>query len=262
MEVTVAGRRVFGHTGGRAFDPARPTVVFLHGAAMGHMVWALQVRYVAHHGRNALALDLAGMGRSEGPVLDSIEAYGHWLIQVLDAVGVDRAVLVGHSMGALVALEAAAQSPERVTGLALLGISYPMRVNPTMLEAARQNDHLAVEMMHDWAHGRAAHVGGFKQPGLWMIGVNMRIVEHAAPDVLYHCFRICNDYRGGTAAAAAVRCPVRFILGDRDLMAPAKAAAKLGDGIADSEMVILPDCGHMMMAERPAETLAALKSFV
>ena len=62
--------RLYAYTGGRPFDPAKPTVVFVHGAQHDHSVWILQSRYLAHHGYGVLALDLPGHMRSEGPPLD------------------------------------------------------------------------------------------------------------------------------------------------------------------------------------------------
>ena len=73
MELTVKGRRVYGSTGGRDFDPARDPVIFLHGSGMDRTVWQLQTRYFAWHGRSVLAVDLPGHGKSEGPALASIE---------------------------------------------------------------------------------------------------------------------------------------------------------------------------------------------
>jgi pimeloyl-ACP methyl ester carboxylesterase len=99
MEIAVDGKAVFAATGGRSFDPALPSLAFVHGAAMDHTVWALQTRYFAHHGRNVLAVDLPGHGRSDGPALDSIGALADWLARLLDALGVERAALAGHSMG-------------------------------------------------------------------------------------------------------------------------------------------------------------------
>ncbi len=67
---------LYAYTGGRPFDPARPTVVFLHGGEHDHSVWSLQSRYLAHHGYSVLALDLPGHMRSAGPALNSIEVDG------------------------------------------------------------------------------------------------------------------------------------------------------------------------------------------
>ncbi len=260
MELAVDGRGVFAATGGRTFDPVLPVIVFVHGAAMDHTVWALQARYFAHRGRAVLAVDLPGCGRSDGPVLESIEAYGAWLVRLLDAVELGKATLVGHSMGASITLAAAAHAPDRISRMALLGVAAPMAVNDGFLEAARQNDHLAIELMNDWAHGSAAHTGGCKIPGRWIIGGDTRLIERAKPDVLYRCLEISRAYADGPSAASKVRCPVLLVAGDRDRMTSVKDARALADRLEDAELAVLADCGHIMMIERPDELLAELKA--
>ena len=137
MDLKVNAKKAYAYTGGRAFDQTLPAVVFIHGAEHDHCVWVLQSRYLAHHGRGVLAVDLPGHGRSEGPPLESVEAMADWIVALLDAAGVKQAALVGHSMWALVAVECAARHPERVTRIALIGIAYPMRVSPELHDAKR-----------------------------------------------------------------------------------------------------------------------------
>ncbi|MDP6121383.1 MAG: alpha/beta fold hydrolase, partial [Rhodospirillales bacterium] len=108
MELNVNGDKVFAATGGRAFDGALPSVCFLHGAGLDHSVWSLQARYFAHHGRAVLAVDMPGHGGSEGASLSSVSEMADWVVRFLDAAGVEKTALVGHSMGALVAIETAA----------------------------------------------------------------------------------------------------------------------------------------------------------
>src|SRR5512144_1474151 len=110
MILQAGGRDVYAYTGARAHHAGAPAVVFVHGAAHDHSVWALQSRYFAHHGCNVLAVDLPGHGRSSGPALASVEAIARWLVAVLDAAELPAAALVGHSMGALAALDCAARS--------------------------------------------------------------------------------------------------------------------------------------------------------
>src|SRR5471030_1604298 len=121
MLLNVEGLDAYSYTGGKPFDAALPTLVFIHGAQNDHSVWSLQSRYFAYHGCNVLAVDLPGHGRSQGPALASVEAAAEWLIAFLDAVGVQQAALIGHSMGSLIALDTVRQHPSRVTRLALLG---------------------------------------------------------------------------------------------------------------------------------------------
>jgi pimeloyl-ACP methyl ester carboxylesterase len=261
MELRVDGKRVYAATGGRDFDPSLPTLVFLHGAAGDHTAWALQTRWFAYHGRAVLAVDLPGNGRSEGPMPASVGAAADWVRHLLDAAGITQAALVGHSLGGLIALEAAARSPERVWALGLLGVAVPMAVNDEFLHLAEAGDHKAIELMMDWAHARKSQIGGHRMPGMWLMGSDERLVEQAHAGALYRGLKLCRDYAGesGYAAAAKVRCPVLLLLGERDLMTPLKSGRALAAKFPSAEVVVLPECGHMMMGERPDETLDALR---
>ena len=258
MEISVDDTSVSAATGGRIFDPALPTLVFIHGAAMDHTVWALQTRYFAHHGRNVLALDLPGHGHSAGPALAEVADIADWVTRVLDALEIEAAQLVGHSLGSLVALETAARHPERVTALALLGTAVPMPVTDALLSAAESNDHDALDMVNLWGHSRDGQMGGNRAPGLWMTGGGLRLLERSGPGVLHAALSACNAYTHGLASAANVQCPTLLLLGDRDAMTPPKAAKALAEALPNSTMVVLKGCGHMMMAEQPDQVLDAL----
>ena len=262
MELTVDGRKVFAATGGRPFDVSKPLVIFIHGAGMDHTVWPLQARWFAHHGRSVLAVDLPGHGRSEGKPIESVEALGAWLSELIAASGSPQAALVGHSMGALAAFEAAAQAPDCVAKLALLGISAPMAVHPDLLKAAHVGETLASELVASWGFGRSAHLGGHQAPGLWMLGGGLSLLETGPRGALGIDLAACNAYQGAGGAAGKVKCPTLFLCGTADIMTPPKAAAALANQVAGATVVTLPDAGHMMMIERPDATLATLKNFL
>jgi pimeloyl-ACP methyl ester carboxylesterase len=262
MRIEVDGREAYAYTGTRPVDPARPGVVFVHGAANDHSVWALQSRYFAHHGRSVLAPDLPGHGRSAGSPLASVEAIADWLVRMLDAAGVARASFVGHSLGALAVLEAASRWPDRVERIALLGPAVPMAVSDVLLDAAKRNDHVAYELIVGWSHSAGRQIGGNPVPGLWMTGGALRLLERSAPGVLSTDLVACNAYANGLDAASRVRCPTLAIVGARDLMAPPKSAQALIGALHDSRVVTLPDCGHAMMAEQPDAVLDALRTFL
>lgn len=262
MLLRVAGNDVYAYTGTRRFDAALPTVVFVHGAANDHSVWLLQSRYFAYHGSNVLAVDLPGHGRSGGEALRSVEAIADWLVAVLDAAGVPQAALVGHSLGSLAVLAAAARHCGRVTKIALLGPAVPMAVSDVLLDAAKANDHVAYELINGWSHSAGKQLGGNPVPGMWMIGHAMRLMERTRPGVLHTDLAACHAYAGGLDAAANVRCPALLMVGARDLMAPPKSAQALIGALADARVVTLPDCGHAMMAEQPDAVLDALAAFL
>jgi len=262
MRFDVAGRSVYAYGGSRPFASDRPTVVFVHGAANDHGVFALQSRYFAWHGMNAVAVDLPGHGRSAGDALPSVEALADWLREVLDALGLAAASLVGHSMGALAALECAGRYPARISRLALLGPSAPMPVSDDLLAAAARNDHVAYELINGWSFSAAGQLGGNQVPGMWMLGNAMRLMERTRDGVLSTDLIACNRYANALAAAAQVYCPALVVIGARDIMAPPRNAQALVAALANVTAVTLPETGHSMMAERPDAVLDALRTFL
>ena len=262
MRLDVGGSEVYAYTGTRPVDPAKPAVVFVHGAASDHSVWLLQSRYFAHHGKGVLAVDLPGHGRSAGPALGSVDAIAAWLPAVLDAAGLAQAALVGHSLGALAVLACAARHPARVAKVALLGPAVPMEVSEALLDAAKANDHVAYELINGWSTSAGKQLGGNTVPGMWLLGSAIRLMERTAPGVLHADLVACNAWTGGLEAAAAVRCPSLVVIGARDIMAPPRAAKGLVEALAGARVVTLPDTGHAMMAEQPDAVLDALRRFL
>ncbi|MGI9487942.1 MAG: alpha/beta fold hydrolase [Geminicoccaceae bacterium] len=258
MKITVDGRAVFAFTNGRDFDAEKPTILFVHGAGMDHSVWTLQARYFAHHGFNAVAVDLPGHGRTKGPACPTIEAMGDWVAAVAGTLVTEPVILVGHSMGALVCLEAAARHRDSVKQLALLGVAGKMPVHPALLEAAEANKPLAADLVSSWGHGPAGHVGGNRAPGGWLMGHAQRLLAKAPSGVLYNDLAACNAYEHGSAAADGVECPVLVVAGSHDRMTPPKQAAKLAETIADAKLVTIAGSGHLMIVEKPDITLDTL----
>jgi pimeloyl-ACP methyl ester carboxylesterase len=264
MIVDVHGAPAYAYTGGKAFVPAQPTIVFLHGAQNDHSVWALQSRYFAHHGHNVLAPDLPGHGRSGGAALHSVEAMADWVLALLDAAGAATALLAGHSMGSLIALEAAFRATERVRGLALLGTTWPMPVSDALLTASKDALQTAIDMVNIWSHSMPLPRPASPAPGFSAAGMSRRLMQRMAernPAQLFHTdFSACNSYTHGGEAAAAVRCPTLFILGARDIMTPPRSARALTDAIKHGRIVTV-DAGHALLAEQPDAVLDALAAF-
>ena len=262
MDTEVQGSSTHIYTGSRALDASLPSVMFVHGAAHDHCVWALQSRYFAWHGCNALAVDLPGHGRSAGAPLGSVEAIADWIAAVLDASQVRRSALVGHSMGALAVLECAARHPACVERVALLGPAVPMAVSDALLAAARDDEQLAYEMINSWSFSAGKALGANPSPGMSMTGNAMRLMQRSKPGTLFNDLNACRAYAGGLAAAAKCASPTLLILGARDLMAPVKATPPLLAALRDHRAVTFADTGHALMAEQPDGVLDALKSFL
>jgi pimeloyl-ACP methyl ester carboxylesterase len=261
MEFSARGSSFFAYTGGRAPVSGQPAIVFIHGAAHDHGVWGLQSRYFASHGWNVYALDLPGHGRSAGDPLDSIESLADWLIAALDAMGIERATLVGHSMGSLIALEAAGRFRPRVGRIALVGSTVPMGVSDGLLAAARDNVRAAITMITQWSHGPSTLAGTSPLPGLWLPGINAALMARARPGVLHRDLLNCRNYANGLVAAAAVACPAVVLAGSRDLMTPAKSLEPLRSALPAARLVMIDGAGHAMLSERPDAVLDALRDF-
>lgn len=268
MILTVQGQPAYAYTGGKAFDAALPTAVFIHGAEHDHSVWALQSRYFAHHGFGVLAVDLPGHCRSSGPALTSVPAMADWLAALLDAAGVQRAFVAGHSMGSLIALDFAGRYPERATHLALLATAIPMTVSDTLLDAALNREPEAIGMVNEWSHSTLAAKPSCPGPGFWLHGMNQRLMERVSArgeaNLFHTDFSACNGYADGLARAAQVRCATRVVVGRRDAMTPPRAARALADALAQAGVpvdTVTLEAGHALMAEQPDATLDALFSF-
>ena len=262
MNLAVDGRQAFAYTAAHAIDAALPAVVFVHGAGLDHSVFGLQSRYFGYHGRNVLALDLPGHGRSAGPPLATIGEMADWVLRAMDAQKIRKASLVGHSMGSLVVLECAARAPERVERIALLGAAYPMKVGEAFMDAARRNDHAAYDMETIWGHAPLVPLGGNPNPGMWMYGDMLARLARLAPGVLHNDLQACDSYAGGAAAAAKVKCPALFILGRRDQMTPLKSGQAFARLLPGAQVVQLAPSGHSLMAESPDAVLDALIGFL
>lgn len=262
MKLQVQGRAVYAYTGGKAFDPALPAIVFLHGALNDHSVWTLLARWFAHHGHGVLAVDLPGHMRSEGPALASIEAMADWTLALLDAAGLPQAALAGHSMGSLVALEATARAPARVSRLVMLGTCVPMPVPAALLELSQADPLAAIDRVITFSFSTLAAKPSYPGPGAWLRGsargLMRQVLAHQGDPGLFHTdFAACNAYAVGLAAAARVDCPTTLVLAAQDQMTLPRGAREVAAALK-AAMHTVPG-GHFLMAEQPDPVLAALR---
>ncbi len=262
MKLSVQSHETYVYTAGRDIDRSLPSVMFIHGAANDHSVWALQSRYFAYHGWNALALDLPGHGASKGMPHAAVGVMADWIAALLDELTLERVALVGHSMGSLAALETAARYPQKISKLVMVGTAVPMAVSDTLLNAALANEHAAFDMVNIWGHTAAAQIGSNPLPGVWMAGDFLRLLERSKRDVIGNDLKACNDYQDGIVAAAKVTCPTLLLLGKQDTMTSPKMTKELTATLNDHRVVILDRAGHIPMAEEPDATLDALKNFL
>ena len=248
-------------TGGRSFDAAGEVIIMLHGSGQNHLTWVLQSRYFAYRGYGILAPDFPGHGLSGGRPLESIEDMAAWVIALMDSLDVKSAILVGHSQGCLVAIEAAAAYPDRVKRVALIAGAMAIPVNQQLLDMSDKALAKAINVMTSWGHGPMAHMHDNTQPGHSFIGYGQRLMSLNDHDALRADLNACNGYKNGPAAAKCLTQPALCILAENDRMTPVKFGREMATTLNHAEMTIIAGAGHMLPAEYPAEVNAALRSF-
>ena len=262
MKLQLRGKTAYAYTGGRPLDARLPGVVFIHGALHDHSVWILQSRWLAHHGQAVMAVDLPGHGRSEGEAL-SVRDAGRWVSEFTQAAGLDQVTLVGHSMGSLIALEAAAALGSAARHLVMVGTAYPMKVSPKLLAMSLQDPGQAIDLVNALSNSTHAAKPSCPGPGFSIHGGNralMRRMQQAYRhgNLFHQDFSACDAYDGLAQASAAVGSPTTLVLGERDQMTSPKAVAPLMEALGP-DTVRLP-CGHNLMAEAPDGVLQALRA--
>jgi pimeloyl-ACP methyl ester carboxylesterase len=241
MRIDVDGATVFVHTADRPIDPELPSVLLLHGAGQDHTLWRLQARALAGEGWNAVVPDLPGHRLSGGELLTSVVEMAEWAESLLDALEIGRVVVGGHSMGSLIAVQLAADHPEKVVHLVLTGAADRMPVNDDLLELAAAGDGEAVELVTGWSHSGAGRLGSAVNPGMWEPGVTRRMMGTSI-STLAQDLRACD--RHSFEGFDRITCPVTVIVGAVDRMTPVRSATRLTTALPDARLVEVPGVGH------------------
>ncbi len=253
-------------------DINKPALLLLHGAAHDHSVWTLLARYFAHHGYSVIAPDLPGHGRSNGAALQSIQQMALWSEQLLTALGVQRVVAIGHSMGSLISLALAksllsrSDASIKMAAVGLLSTAVPMPVSDALLNLVRSDPQKALQQINHWSCSTISAQPGNPGPGFSTYVQNLRLMQRQGSAVLLNDFLACNAYDDGAAALAEIsanKLPVALITGRQDQMTLSKAATACATEIGSSAKVhLLNDCGHALLAEQPHEVLHSLNNWL
>jgi pimeloyl-ACP methyl ester carboxylesterase len=245
-----AGLYYFAHG---AEDLTRPPVVLLHGAGGNHLYWPPQVRRLI--GERVLAVDLPGHGKSEGVGHHTIEAYASAIVDFVEALKLNKAVLVGHSMGGAIALQAAIQSPERVLALGLVGSGARLIVSPELLHMA-SDPSKATDAIHIVIENSFAEATSDRLKEL----AEQRMRESRS-SVLYGDFLACDAF-DVTAAVGQVSMPTLILFGAEDHMVPVGRGRALRRQLSNARLDVIPNAGHMVMLEQPERVAALLSEFL
>ncbi len=231
----------------------RPPVILLHGAGGIHLSWPPQIRRLA--GEKIYAPDLPGHGKSEGAGRQSIDEYADDVLAFMKELKIEAAVIVGHSMGSAVALTLALKYPKQVLGLGLLGSGSKLRVSQILLETVGNPNTFesAVDMVNENCFSADAPQN--------LLELSRRTMLEIRPPVLSGDFLACNAF-DVTSQLENINVPALIICGAEDKMMPVKFSESLRDGIANSQLHILENAGHMVMLEQPDAVADLLKKFM
>jgi pimeloyl-ACP methyl ester carboxylesterase len=244
---------IYYHIYERNIAEPRPPVVLIHGAGGNHLYWPSEIRRLAGH--RIYAVDLPGHGKSPGIGKQSIPAYCSAILTWMGSIKIHNAVMIGHSMGAAIALTLALLHPEHVLGLGLIGAGARLSVNPILLENSSNPTTFASAV--------ASIISlsfGPDTPDRLVELATQRMRE-TRPSVLHGDFLACNAF-DVTDRLSKILTPTLVLCGDQDKMTPPRLSQYLHSSIPGSQISIIRNAGHMVMLEKPAEVLGALNSFL
>jgi pimeloyl-ACP methyl ester carboxylesterase len=227
------------------------SLVFIHGAGGTHRHWAHQVRGLASV--NAYALDLPGHGRSVGQSRTSISSYAEFLEDFVGALGLQRVILVGHSMGGAIVQHFALNHMSRAEGLVLVGTGARLRVLPRILEGLLSDFDSIVDMLLGYAYAEDAPSE--------LVELGKREWLANTPEVVHGDFLACDNF-DVMEQLGEMRCPTLVLCGEDDLLTPAKYGRYLEENIPNATLSIVPGAGHMVMLEQPEQVNRAIEEFL
>jgi pimeloyl-ACP methyl ester carboxylesterase len=246
----------------------RPWIAFVHGAGCTHVTWQSQSRALAHAGYNVIVPDLPGHGESEDvPTVKTVADYATWLKKLVQAAAhpseaqAQPPILIGHSLGACIAVSYAATWPTEVAALALVGAALEMKVNAALLKDCLENQPRAVAFITSYGHGRTTHLSAAAAPGAWTMGADQALMLASDPSVLQRDFALCGAW-AGAADAPRVGVPTLVVSGALDRMTPAKAGKLLAGAIPGARYELLAGVGHLLPTEAPRVLLRAIQGFL
>jgi pimeloyl-ACP methyl ester carboxylesterase len=230
-----------------------PPLVLLHGAGGSRLHWPRELRRL--NIADVYALDLPGHGKSEGAGRQSVAEYAARVLEWIKDAWVQRPVLVGHSMGGAIALQAALEAPAAVSGLVLIGSGARLRVAQPILDGSSREETLAqaVDVFVDWSYSENAPRA--------LRELSARSVRETRAAALHNDFLACDKF-DVMGRLGEVRAPALVMCGSEDRLTPEKYSRYLADHLPDARLVVLPGAGHMAMLEQPQAAAEAVLAFL
>ena len=224
-------------------------IIFVHGSGGCRDIWRYQTDYFA----SSHAVNLPG--HPHGEILESVEGCVDWLRKYIKGRGFRNVVLAGHSFGGAIALMYALRYPEELKGIVIIGSGARLRVHSTFLtpceEAMKGNLQKWYELVEEMYRSTPED---YKR----------EVVEKQktiGPAVMLNDFLCCDKF-DIMNRVHEIKLPALVICGELDVMTPVKYANYLGDKMANSKVVIVPQAGHFVLAEKPEVVNKAIEDFL
>jgi pimeloyl-ACP methyl ester carboxylesterase len=228
-------------------------LILIHGAGGSYLHWPSEIRRMS--GENILAIDLPGHGASPGEGKEVIDAYASDVIGFMDDLGINQAVITGHSMGSAIAQMLSLDYPERVKALILIGTGAKLRVHPKLIQFCSSESTYpeAVSQVMEWAFTPQAD-----QRLVELAGERMADTSHT---VVHKDFLACDafDIRD---RVKDINQPVLVICGSEDQMTPVRFSQFLIEELPEAHLEIIPNAGHMAMLEQPEIVANLIRKFI
>ena len=252
-EVSVRGRRLAYEVQPVGLDKSSLSVVFIHGSGGDREDWRAQLDGLPQVA-NVIALELPGHGESDPPGEATVEAYARWVVDFVDAMGFQKVVLVGCSLGSAITQWIALFSPKTwLVGIGLVGAGARLRVHPAFLDGLRQDKQKALAMLSDFCLSPATG-----EP------LRERLREKylkTSAELVRGDLSACNEF-DVMDSIHEVRLPTWILVGEDDQLTPVKFSRYLHETIEGSRLAVVPQAGHLVMMERPEEFNRLLAEFL
>jgi len=235
----IDGRRMALRVNDDGWKESRKTLFFIHGSGCDHHLWDRQYGFLAEE-FNVAGIDLPGHGGSDGPGEESVEAYAAWVRKVLDATGLKKPILVGHSLGAAISLTFALHHGGKVLAIVPVGGGATMPVNPQIIEGIRTNRTATLGFIAKFS---------FSRENREKLGAGLaEELGKVDPDLIRGDFFACSRL-DLTAAIGGISVPTLLVCGEEDKMTPPEFSRFMKENIPGADLAVIPGSGHFVMVE-------------
>ena len=250
--VRIEGKQISYWVGRKGLLEERETVLFIHGAGGGQYTWSYQKGYFERQ-FNPIVIELPGHGESEGEGEQDIARYAEYVHSFIQALGLPKVFLIGHSMGGAIVQTLALAHPEVMKGIVLVGTGSRLKVLDIIRDGIKNNFGETVKKINELSYSQKA------PPILIERGVSD--LMRCQPEVLYGDYYACDRF-DIMKDVEKIHLPTLILCGENDQLTPLKYSQFLQSRINGSKLEVLSNAGHMVMMESPQAFNEKIHGFV